>query len=52
MFFFFNQIMGHLIEYIKRKSLFDPEDPRKVYCENDELADIFGCNEFSTANAW
>jgi chromatin remodeling complex protein RSC6 len=44
--------MGHLTEYIKKKALYDPADPRKVYCENDQLGEIFGCREFSTSNAW
>ena len=45
------QIMGHLTEYIKKKALYDPADPRKVYCHNDPLGEIFKCEEFSTANA-
>ncbi len=31
--------------------MYDPANPRKVYCENDQLGEIFGCEEFSTSNA-
>ena len=39
-------------EYIKKKKLYDPQDPRKVRCENDMLEKAFGCKEFRTENVW
>ena len=44
--------MVHLKNDIWKKSLYNPADPRKVYCENNQLGAIFGCREFSTSNTW
>ncbi|XP_071942639.1 E3 ubiquitin-protein ligase Mdm2-like isoform X2 [Antedon mediterranea] len=45
------QILQFLIKYIEGSQLFDPLDPRKVYCEYDELGRVFGVKMFTIKDA-
>ena len=45
------QLGYYLKEYIKTRELYDPMDPRIVYCHRDPLADAFGVNTFTLADA-
>ncbi|XP_070537384.1 uncharacterized protein [Ptychodera flava] len=41
------QLLSYLIKYIGNRHLYDENDPRKVYCENDPLGKVFGVAGFT-----
>lgn len=43
--------MSLLIKYISSRRLFDQDDPKKVYCNNDPLGDVFGVSMFTIQDA-
>ncbi|XP_033104767.1 protein Mdm4-like isoform X2 [Anneissia japonica] len=45
------QILQFLIKYIEGLKLYDPVDPRMVYCEKDPLGVVFGVKMFTIKDA-
>ncbi|XP_071835330.1 E3 ubiquitin-protein ligase Mdm2-like isoform X2 [Apostichopus japonicus] len=45
------EVMSLLIKYISSRRLFDQDDPKKVYCNNDPLGDVFGVSMFTIQDA-
>lgn len=41
------QLAESLIEYIRKRQLWDPTDPRVVHCHNDPLGTVFGVSRFT-----
>lgn len=45
------EVMSLLIKYISSRHLFDPNDPKKVYCNRDPLGEVFGVSMFTIQDA-
>ncbi|XP_076337157.1 E3 ubiquitin-protein ligase Mdm2-like isoform X1 [Tachypleus tridentatus] len=48
--FTLSQVVSYLKEYVLMKKLYDPKDPRKVHCEDDELESVFGVKNFTISD--
>ncbi|XP_072165431.1 uncharacterized protein [Diadema setosum] len=45
------EVLSYLIKYISSRQLYDPLDPKKVFCKSDPLGDVFNVPYFTIKDA-
>lgn len=45
------EVLSYLIKYISSRQLYDPEDPKNVFCASDPLGDVFNVHSFTIKDA-